>query len=121
MSGLRFWGCPECRERLARSARLCPHCGARVSPTDHEPTVLETLFSESTPEEKAARKAQLQEEARTPSLFRLFMFILGTFIVARGVFTSGGNWMLILLTIVFSVASYWEIKKFISSDETKSD
>ena len=121
MSGLRFWGCPDCGERLARSARLCPHCGARVTPTDQEPTFSEDMLSEEPPEQKAARKAQLQEEVRKPSLFRLFMFILGVLICARGVFTSGGNWMTILLTLVFSIVAYWEIKKFINSDETKSN
>ena len=121
MSGLRFWGCPECGERLARSARLCPHCGARISPTDHEPTFVEDLLSEEPPEQKAARKAQLQKEVKSPSLFRLFMFIVCVFLCARGVFTSGGNWILILLTIVFSIVAYLEIKKFISSDETNFD
>lgn len=69
------------------------------------------------PERKAAR----EENRRTPSIYRLVMFILGFLVCARSLYVSGGNWLFIVLTVVCAVAAYTEIKKFQKLDQTEFD
>lgn len=69
------------------------------------------------PERKAAREANRQN----PSIYRMVMFVFGFLVCAQSLYVSGGNWLLVMLTVICAIAAYAEIKKFQKLDKTLSD
>ena len=69
------------------------------------------------PERKAAREASRQN----PSIYRFIMFVLGFLVCANTLIDGGGNWLLIVLTIVCALAAYSEVRKYQKLDQTKFD
>jgi fatty acid desaturase len=69
------------------------------------------------PERKAAREAS----RRNPSIYRLVMFVLGFLVCAYTLLDKGGNWLLIVLTVVCAAAAYSEVRKYQKLDHTKFD
>ena len=68
-----------------------------------------------------ARKAAREANRLNPSIYRLVMFALGFLVCAHSLYVSGGNWLLVILTVVCALAAYFEIKKFQNLDRSLSD
>ena len=68
-----------------------------------------------------ARKAAREANRLNPSIYRLAMFALGFLVCAHSLYVSGGNWLLVILTVVCALAAYFEIKKFQNLDRSLSD
>ena len=69
------------------------------------------------PERKAARDAN----RRNPSIYRFVMFVVGFLVCANTLLDGGGNWLLVVLTVVCALAAYSEVRKYQKLDQTKFD
>lgn len=86
---------------MSKSATKCQNCGAKVK------KVIETNWFESQPK---VQKTPQNVQASGP---RLLLLVVGFLLMGYASIKSGGNWIILLLTLCFGYAVYvdWKIMK----------
>lgn len=107
---LRWFGCPDCGGKMSKSATVCQHCGANVNAV--EQTTLADWLEEKPKEQRVPQNIQ----ASGP---RLILFAVSFLLMVYASIKSGGNWIILILTLVSAYAVYadWQIMKKWLKDE----